>query len=80
MNSAQTRRGSLAEALANVLFGWAVNVLANLVILPAFGLPVTAAQAAGIGVAFAGVSLARSYVLRRLFNRFSERRRHGERE
>lgn len=65
----QTRRASLVEAAVNVSVGWLVAVAANLVVLPAFGLPVSAGQAAGIGAAFAGVSLVRSYGVRRLFNR-----------
>ena len=68
MSSGQSRAGSLLEAGANVLIGWAVAVAANLVVLPTFGLPVTMGQAAGIAVAFAGVSLLRSYAIRRFFN------------
>lgn len=77
MSEGQTRLGSLVEALANVVLGWLVAVLANLVVLPAFGLPVSLRQAAGIGLAFAAVSVARSYCLRRLFERFGK---HGKRE
>ena len=73
----QRRLGSVIEAAANVGIGWAVSFFANLAVLPAFGFPVTAGQAAGIGVAFAGVSFARSYALRRVFNLISERRKHN---
>lgn len=72
MNSGQTRLASLVEASANVIFGWGVGFVSNLVVLPAFGLPVSLGQAAGIGAAFAGVSLARSYVIRRIFERFGK--------
>jgi hypothetical protein len=65
----QTRRHSLIEAAANVAVGYSINVVANLVVLPLFGLAVSVRDAAGIGLVFTGISLARSYVLRRAFNR-----------
>lgn len=65
----QARLGSAVEAVANVAIGLGVSVAANLVVLPALGYPVTLGDAVWIGVAFTLISLARSYVLRRLFNR-----------
>lgn len=72
---AQTRTGSLAESLANIAVGFAINWVANMLILPLFGFDVTGAQAFHMGVLFTGISLARSYVLRRWFNglRFGNR-------
>lgn len=64
----QSRLGSAAEAVANVAVGYAVNFAANLAVLPVFGFDVSAGEAAGIGVVFTAISLARSYLLRRLFN------------
>lgn len=69
MNMSQTRLQSALEAVANVAFGLGVSFVANLLLLPAFGLVVSVRQAAGISAAFTVISLARSYVLRRLFNR-----------
>lgn len=65
----QTRTGSLVESLANVAIGYLVAVAANLAFLPAFGYPVTTGDAFGIGLVFTAISLARSYLLRRLFER-----------
>lgn len=65
----QSRTMSAVEAAANVAIGYGINFAANLLVLPAFGFAVTAADAAGIGVVFTAISLARSYVLRRAFNR-----------
>ncbi len=65
----QTRLGSWLEAWANILVGFGVNFLANLAILPLFGFHVTGSQAAHIGLFFTAISLVRSYVLRRVFNR-----------
>jgi hypothetical protein len=64
----QTRTGSLAESLANIAVGFGINYGANLLVLPMFGLAVTPHKALGIGIVFTGISLARSYVLRRYFN------------
>ena len=64
----QTRTGSFVEAWANIAVGFGINYAANLAVLPLFGLPVTASDAFWIGVIFTGISLARSYVLRRWFN------------
>lgn len=71
MSNRQTRRQSGLEALANVAAGLGISFAANLVILPAFGLAISLRQAAGISAAFTAVSLARSYTLRRLFNRLT---------
>jgi uncharacterized membrane protein YbhN (UPF0104 family) len=64
----QSRLGSFIEACANTAIGWSINFGANLVVLPAFGYPVTVAHALGIGVVFTVISVARSYVVRRWFN------------
>ena len=73
----QSRRHSVIEAIANVAIGYGINFIANLVVLPLFGLAVSARDAAGIGLVFTGISLARSYVLRRAFNRLHARARPG---
>ena len=65
----QTRLGSWLEAWANIAVGFAVNWGANLAILPLFGFHVTGGQAFRIGLLFTGISLVRSYLLRRVFNR-----------
>lgn len=64
----QSRTMSAVESVANVAVGYGINFCANLLVLPIFGLQVTVADAAGIGVIFTGISLARSYLLRRAFN------------
>ena len=69
----QPRLHSMLEAIANVAIGYGINFVANLAVLPLFGLPVSARAAAGIGLVFTGISLARSYLLRRAFNRLHAR-------
>lgn len=64
----QTKLGSFAEAWANIVIGFSINWVANMAILPLFGFHVTGGQAFEIGIWFTGISLVRSYVLRRWFN------------
>lgn len=65
----QSRRMSAVEAVANVAIGYVVAVAANAVVLPLFGLHPSAFDSLAIGALFTAISLARLYVLRRLFNR-----------
>lgn len=65
----QTKKGSAVEAVLNTAIGWSINYTANLFVLPLFGFNVTYSEAFWIGVIFTFISLARSYLLRRLFNR-----------
>ena len=66
----QSRRRSAIEAAANVVIGYLVAVTANYFVLPAFGYMVTVQDSFTISLAFTAISMLRSYVLRRLFNRF----------
>ena len=63
----QSRLMSLAESLANVLVGYCVAVLTQLVVFPLFGLAVTVTENLLIGLIFTAVSIVRSYALRRGF-------------
>jgi len=67
----QSKRNSAFEAIANVAIGYLVSVAANIFVLPAFGYDVTVADSFAIGVAFTIISLLRSYVLRRVFNKIT---------
>lgn len=71
----QTRLGSLIEAWANIVIGFGINWSANMMVFPLFGFNITAGQAFHVGLIFTAISLARSYVLRRLFNKI--RRLHA---
>ena len=62
----QSRTMSLIEAGTNVVAGYGVAVVTQILIFPIFGLHVTLAQNLKIGLVFTLVSLARSYALRRL--------------
>ena len=66
----QSRFMSLVEAIANVVVGYGVAVVTQILIFPIFGLHTTLGQNLKMGAVFTVVSIARSYVLRRLFERF----------
>jgi hypothetical protein len=63
----QSRLMSLLEAAVNVVVGYGIAVLTQMAVFPLFGLSATIGQNFAIGAVFTGVSLARSYLLRRLF-------------
>ena len=63
----QSRLMSLVEAVANVVVGYGVAVGTQMLVFPMFGLTATLRQNLAIGPAFTAVSIARSYVLRRMF-------------
>lgn len=64
----QTRLGSLYETLINVLIGFGINYVANFLILPLYGFQISAGQNLSMGLLYTGISVARSYVIRRWFN------------
>lgn len=63
----QSRLISLMEAAANVVVGYGVAVLTQLAVFPWFGLPARVTDALGIGAVMTGVSVVRTFALRRLF-------------
>jgi hypothetical protein len=66
----QSRRQSLIEAIANVVVGYALAVLTQIVVFPWFGLQIPLRDNLAIGAMFVMISLLRSYALRRLFERW----------
>ncbi len=63
----QSRLVSLVKAAANVSVGFLVAFITQLLVFPLFGLEVTRGQYLSIGAIFTSVSLARSYMPRRIF-------------
>lgn len=64
----QTRMMSFIEAMTNIVVGYAVAVITQLLVFPLFGLAASLGDNLMIGLIFTIVSLVRSYMLRRLFN------------
>ena len=63
----QSRRMSLVEAITNVVVGYALAVATLIVVFPWFGLHPSLSENLALGGVFTGISLLRSYALRRLF-------------
>ena len=63
----QSRRMSLVEAITNVVVGYGIAVLAQIMVFPLFGLHVALADNMTMGALFTVLSLVRSYSLRRVF-------------
>lgn len=66
----QTKFRSLLESIVNVLIGYGVAVASQVLIFPLFGIHIPLSDNLLIGLFFTIVSIVRSYVLRRIFNRF----------
>lgn len=64
----QTRTGSLIEAFINVLIGFWINYIANLLIFPLFGFQISLSDNFIMGLIYTAISIGRSYVIRRWFN------------
>lgn len=76
----QSKRGSISEAIANIIPGYWINYFANIALLPLFcgtivtqynnhdstGLFFTFSY---VGISYTFVSIARQYLLRRAFNK-----------
>ncbi|WP_300585285.1 hypothetical protein [Marivita sp.] len=75
----QSRLMSLIEAITNVIVGYGLAVITQIIVFPWFGIEATLGEHLAIGMAFVCVSLARSYLLRRLFERIRVANRSGGR-
>ena len=73
----QSRAMSLVEAVANVVVGYGVAVVTQILIFPVFGLHTTLGQNLKMGLVFTGISIIRSFALRRLFERIRVANRSG---
>ena len=63
----QSKQMSLLESLTNVAVGYGVAVLAQILVFPIFGLDVPLSDNLAIGAIFTGISIVRSFTLRRVF-------------
>jgi hypothetical protein len=66
----QSRLGSFVEAWTNIAIGFSINFTANWLILPRFGFhSLTLSKDFEIGLLFTVISLCRSYLLRRFYDK-----------
>ena len=64
----QSRWMSLMEASTNIVVGYGLAVLTQMLVFPLFGLRASLGENLAIGAVFTVISLVRSFVLRRAFN------------
>ncbi len=64
----------MAESLTNVAVGYGVAVSAQIMVFPLFGLDVALVDNLAIGAIFTGISIVRSFTLRRVFEEIRVRR------
>jgi len=75
----QTKRSSMTEALINTGIGYVINYLANLIILPLFfGVHLSLATNAYLGLIYTVIAVVRSYGVRRMFNWYHHGRYNGK--
>lgn len=67
----QHKRHSLAESLTNVAVGYGVALVSQIALFPWFDVHLTLSDNLWLGLWFTMISVARSYVLRRVFNRWT---------
>jgi hypothetical protein len=65
----QTRIQSLIESIANILIGYTVAIASQLIVFPLFDINIPLSDNMLIGAYFTVISLVRSYIVRRYFNR-----------
>jgi hypothetical protein len=70
MSAGQSRLSSLAETCISITIGFVVSLGINAVVMPAYGHHVTMADNLGMTAIFTVASIARSYLVRRAFNRW----------
>lgn len=67
----QSKIGSLVESLINILIGFGIALGSQLLIFPMYGVNIPLHDNVMITLWFTLISIARSYTLRRLFNRIT---------
>lgn len=65
----QTRTHSAIESVTNVAIGYGVALASQWAIFPLYGIHIPIQHNLAIGAWFTAISLVRSYVVRRWFNR-----------
>lgn len=65
----QSRLHSLIESVTNVAIGYTVALASQLAVFPMFDIHVPLSDNLAIGAWFTAISIVRSYLVRRFFNR-----------
>lgn len=64
----QSPRSAVIEAWLNIVVGFSINYVANLLILPMVGAQLTLSNNFWMGWVFTSISILRQYAIRRWFN------------
>ena len=65
----QTKFQSFIESLVNILIGYFTAISSQMLIFPMFNINIPIQDNLLIGLYFTGISLIRSYIVRRYFNK-----------
>ena len=65
--SEQGKKGSLVESIIQVLSGWGVAIITQLIVYPLMGIEVSIVQNINLSLIFIVVGFIKQYYVRRLF-------------
>jgi hypothetical protein len=68
MKQGQTKTQSWLECFTNILIGYTINLTAQCLLFPCFGIHISFGDQLALGTIFTLISIARQYVLRRAYN------------
>ena len=63
----QGKKGSLVESVVQVLTGWGVAIITQLIVYPLMGIAVSIMQNINLSLIFIAVGFVKQYYVRRLF-------------
>jgi len=72
----QSKKHSMIESLSNVAIGYSVALASQLAVFPMFDIHIPLSDNIAIGAWFTVISIARSYIIRRFFNRVAVNTQH----
>jgi len=67
----QSKKHSVLESLTNVIIGYLIALLSQLIVFPLYGIHIPLSTNLWIGIWFTASSLIRSYLLRRVYNKLT---------
>ena len=67
MSIGQGKKGSLVESIVQVLTGWGVAIITQLIVYPLMDIEVSISQNIWISMIFIAVGFVKQYYVRRLF-------------
>ena len=67
MSIGQGKKGSLVESVVQVLTGWGVAIITQLIVYPLMNIEVSISQNVWISMIFIAVGFVKQYYVRRLF-------------